>query len=71
MKGMLSLLLITTAVSATPAFANYFSNPQLGMNLNIGSAPNPKPADFIETTTYTAIPSAPIGDVEPWQPAPR
>ena len=68
---LLSLLLLSTAVSATPAFANYFANPQLGINLNIGSAPNPKPADIrvIETTTYTAVPSAPIvAAVEPVAP---
>ena len=70
---LLSLLLITTAVCTTPASANYFSNPALGMNLNIGSAPNPKPADLrvMETTTYTAAPSAPIvAAVEPVAPAP-
>lgn len=70
---LLSLLLISTAVCATPAFANYFANPQLGMNLNVGSAPNPKPADLrvIETTTYTPVPSAPVvAAVEPVAPAP-
>ena len=41
-KTLISLLLIST-VCATPAFANYFSNPRTGINLNIGSAPNPKP----------------------------
>jgi outer membrane protein OmpA-like peptidoglycan-associated protein len=72
-KVLISLLLITTAVCTTPASANYFSNPALGMNLNIGSAPNPKPADLrvIETTTYTAVPSAPIvAAVEPAAPTP-
>ena len=60
-KVLLSLLLISTAC-ATPAFANYFSNPRMGMNLNIGSAPNPKPSDLrvIEETAYVAVPSAPI-----------
>jgi outer membrane protein OmpA-like peptidoglycan-associated protein len=70
---LLSLLLITTAVSTTPAFANWFANPQLGVNLNVGSAPNPKPADLrvIETTAYTAVPSAPIvAAVEPVAPPP-
>jgi outer membrane protein OmpA-like peptidoglycan-associated protein len=68
-KVLLSLLLISTAY-ATPAFANYFSNPQLGMNLNIGSAPNPKPADLriIETKTY--IPAPVVAAVEPVEPAP-
>jgi len=43
-KTILSLLLLSAAIAVTPASANYFSNPRLGMNLNIGSAPNPTPA---------------------------
>ena len=69
--ALLSLLLISTAVCTTPASANYFANPRLGVNLNIGSAPNPKPADIriIETTAYVAVPSAPIAAaVEPVAP---
>src|ERR1700704_1301664 len=59
---LIPLLLMSTAVCTTPAFANYFANPQLGVNLNIGSAPNPKPSNLriIETATYTAVPSAPV-----------
>jgi len=41
-KTMLSLLLLS-AVCATPASANFFSNPRLNMMLNVGSAPNPTP----------------------------
>ena len=59
-KTFLSLLLLSTAVFVTPASANYFANPRLGMNLNIGSAPNPTPAqrrgaETVEerTTVYT------------------
>jgi hypothetical protein len=37
---------VLSAAFATPAFANYFSNPKLGMSANIGSAPNPTPADL-------------------------
>ena len=44
-NAFLSLLLLS-AVVATPASANWFSNPRLGVNLNVGSAPNPKPADL-------------------------
>ena len=44
-KMMMSLLLLS-AVVITPASANWFSNPRLGTNLNIGSAPNPTPADL-------------------------
>ena len=43
-KAILSFLLLSAAIAVTPASANYFSNPRLGMNLNIGSAPNPTPA---------------------------
>jgi hypothetical protein len=42
---MLPLLLAATAF-ALPASANWFHNPQLGINLNVGSAPNPTPADL-------------------------
>ena len=42
-KTILSLLLLSAAVAAAPASANYFSNPAIGMNLNVGSAPNPTP----------------------------
>ena len=44
-KTMMSLLLLS-AVFITPASANWFSNPRTGTNLNIGSAPNPTPADL-------------------------
>ena len=42
-KIILSLLLLSAATAAAPASANYFSNPAIGMNLNVGSAPNPTP----------------------------
>ena len=45
-KAILPLLLLSAAVCTTPASANWFSNPRLGVNLNVGSAPNPKPADL-------------------------
>ncbi len=41
-----SLLLLSAVVCVTPASANYFSHPEVGTNLNIGSAPNPTPADL-------------------------
>ena len=56
----LSLLLLSAAICTTPASANYFANPRLGINLNVGSAPNPTPAQLrapavVEenTTVYT------------------
>jgi hypothetical protein len=39
-------VIVLSAAFATPAFANYFSNPNLGMNANVGSAPSPRPADL-------------------------
>jgi len=44
-KAILSVLLLS-AVCASPASANYFSNPRTGVNLNVGSAPNPTPAEL-------------------------
>ena len=41
-----TLLLLSAVVCITPASANYFANPGQGINLNIGSAPNPTPADL-------------------------
>jgi outer membrane protein OmpA-like peptidoglycan-associated protein len=43
-KTLVSLLLISAAVCVTPASANWFSDVRQGVNRNIGSAPNPKPA---------------------------
>ncbi len=42
---MMSLLLLS-AVFIAPASANWFSNPKTNTMLNIGSAPNPTPADL-------------------------
>jgi hypothetical protein len=44
---ILSLLLVTAAF-ASPASANWFHNPHQNINRNIGSAPNPTPADIRE-----------------------
>jgi len=52
-KTMMSLL-AAAAICASPAYANWFSNPSTGTNLNIGSAPNPTPADLRGTSS--AIP---------------
>ncbi len=38
-------LLLSGAV-ASPAFANWFSNPAWNINLHVGSAPNPTPDDI-------------------------
>ena len=72
-KAVLPILLLT-AVFATPASANYFSNPRLGINLNIGSAPNPKPSEIRETYTENentiVYPPAPAAAPEPLPPPP-
>jgi len=63
MKKAIVTLLLLSAVCASPASANYFSNPRLGVKLNIGSAPNPTPADLgvvvSENTTVTRVAEAP------------
>lgn len=42
---IVALLLVSGAL-ATPAYANFFSNPSIGISLNVGSAPNPTPAQI-------------------------
>jgi hypothetical protein len=59
-KMMLSVLLLSTAC-ASPAFANYFSNRYLNINLNIGSAPNPTPRDVRENRLPQVSHAAPSG----------
>lgn len=39
-------LLLATAAAST-ASANWFSNPFVNINLNLGSAPNPTPSDIL------------------------
>jgi hypothetical protein len=54
---LMSLLLLT-AVCATPASANYFSNTKWNTMLNIGSAPSPTPAQLraIGDSSYASAP---------------
>jgi hypothetical protein len=42
-KMTLTTLLLLSAVMVSPASANWFSRPGLGITLNVGSAPNPTP----------------------------
>ena len=44
MKLGIALSLVLAAAAITPASANWFSNPDLGINRNVGSAPSPTPA---------------------------
>ena len=37
-------LIVLSAASITPATANWFSNPALGINRHVGTAPSPTPA---------------------------
>jgi hypothetical protein len=39
------LIAVATATAVTPASANWFNNPYLGISRNVGSAPNPTPDD--------------------------
>lgn len=39
----LVIALSAALVSVTPAFANYFANPEIGISRNVGSAANPTP----------------------------
>jgi hypothetical protein len=70
-KTMASLLLLS-AVSMSPAYANWFSNPHTNTNLNIGSAPNPTPEDLrrIGDSTYSAAPRVLHSEIAPIQPVP-
>jgi len=74
-KAIIPLLLLSAAVCATPASANWFSNPRLGVNLNVGSAPNPKPADLeaiygVEETHTVVAEAPPAPPPPPYVPAP-
>ncbi len=74
-KAIIPLLLLS-AVCVTPASANWFSNPRVGVNLNVGSAPNPKPADLQalygveQTQTVVAAAAPPAPPPPPNVPAP-
>ena len=54
----ISTLLFSGAI-ATPSFANYFHNPYLNLNRNIGSAPSPTPQDIRENRLPTLVHPAP------------
>ena len=47
MRSRLLTVLLLSVVAVSPAAANWFSNPNLGINLHIGSAPNPTPEDIL------------------------
>jgi hypothetical protein len=53
-KVILPLLLVAAAF-ASPASANWFHNPYENINRNIGSAPNPTPADLREMRLPLAV----------------
>jgi outer membrane protein OmpA-like peptidoglycan-associated protein len=69
-KATLSLLILSLAL-ATPASAqSYFANPQTGQNLNIGSAPNPTPADRVEFAEVAPPVEPPPPAPAPYSPPP-
>jgi outer membrane protein OmpA-like peptidoglycan-associated protein len=76
MRRTILPLLLLSAVIATPASANYFSNPRANVTLNIGSAPNPKPSDYRtvrlsqQETVHETIVAAPEPEAAPPAPPP-
>jgi hypothetical protein len=66
-KTMASLLLLS-ALSISPAYANWFSNPHLGTMLNIGSAPNPTPEDLRRIGDSRYAPTPVALEIAPAQP---
>lgn len=67
-KVMLTLLVLSM-LPATPVLANWFANPLTGLNLNIGSAPNPvplRPYRFAEVVPPPPAPPPPA----PYSPTP-
>ena len=53
-----------SVVWVSAASANYFANPQLGLNLNVGSAPNPVPRERIPSFEPVPVPQ-PIAPAPP------
>jgi len=67
------ILLALSAALATPASANFFFNPQWGLSLNVGSAPNPQPANrvrFTEAAPPVPAPPPPAPPPPPVAPLP-
>ena len=72
MKKIIIPLLLASAmaVSVSPANANWFSNPRLGVNLNVGSAPNPTPSQLaqiygVEERTTVVAEAEPVAPPPP------
>jgi hypothetical protein len=45
-SALVTLLLASALTATAPASANWFSRPDAGISLNVGSAPNPTPNDL-------------------------
>ena len=56
-RYILPAVLVAAAI-ASPASANWFSNPQWGINRFVGSAPNPTPRDIREMRQPTVTEDA-------------
>ena len=69
-KTLVSLLLISATICVTPASANWFADAKRGVNRNIGSAPNPKPAyrPLEVEAPYVTPPSAYVPAEMPVEP---
>jgi len=76
MKKTIIPLLLASAVAVwvSPAHANWFSNPRLGVNLNVGSAPNPTPTQLARIygveETRTVVAEAPPPPAPVYEPPP-
>ena len=57
--GMTISTLLFSGAIATPSFANFFHNPYLNVNRNIGSAPSPTPKDIRENRLPALVHPAP------------
>ena len=71
MRKTIIPLLLVSAVCVGPAYANWFSNPRLGVNLNVGSAPNPPPTKLARVyVPPPAPPPPPVAELPPAPPPP-
>ena len=62
MRTKMTLSVLFLSVCATPSFANYFHNPSVNLNFNIGSAPSPTPRDILENRQPHVVQAAPSDD---------
>jgi len=70
-RATLSVFFMSVAVAlASPASANYFANPRTGLNLNVGSAPNPVPRERINLSRLEPLAPPVVAQASPPPPPP-